>query len=66
VEDIPWEDDIEALKQRGVALMSTNWDSPIEAADELRSALGLPQDWSSMSIEQWKSVIDYAESMDTD
>jgi hypothetical protein len=65
VENVPWNDDapsVEDLKQKGVALMQSKWDTPIDAADELRGALGLPQDWSQMTAEQWQSVIDFAEA----
>jgi hypothetical protein len=65
VETLPWSDNapsIDDLKQKGVALMQAKWDTPIDAADELRGTLGLPQDWSQMTAEQWQSVIDYAEA----
>ena len=63
VETIPWEgESIEDLKQRGVALMTSKWDSPVDAGDELRKALGLPQDWSQMTADQWKAVIAFAEA----
>jgi|TARA_R110000822_G_scaffold60957_8_gene151315 hypothetical protein len=65
VENVPWNDgapSVEDLKQKGVALMQSKWDTPIDAADELRGALGLPQDWSQMTAEQWQSVIDFAEA----
>ena len=65
VESLPWDSSapsVDDLKQKGVALMQSKWDTPIDAADELRSALGLPQDWSQMTAEQWQSVIDFAEA----
>jgi hypothetical protein len=65
VETVPWEgESIEDLKQKGVALMTSKWDSPVDAGDELRKALGLPQDWSQMTADQWKEVIAYAEAKD--
>jgi hypothetical protein len=65
VETMPWEgESIEDLKQKGVALMTSKWDSPVDAGDELRKALGLPQDWSQMTADQWKEVIAYAEAKD--
>jgi hypothetical protein len=63
VETVPWDGpSVEDLKQKGVALMSSKWDTPIDAADELRTALGLPQDWSALTADQWQAVIDFAEA----
>jgi hypothetical protein len=65
VEDMPWTkegESIEDLKQKGVALMTSKWATPIDAADELRKELGLPQDWSQMTADQWHKVIDFAEA----
>ena len=64
VENIPWDtgESIEDLKQKGVALMTSKWDSPVDAGDELRKALGLPQDWSQMTADQWREVITFAEA----
>ena len=64
VESVPWdtEEDIDSLKQKAVALMTSKWDSPIDAGDELRNALDLPQDWSGLDAGQWKQVIEYAEA----
>lgn len=64
VEDVPWDagESIEDLKQKGVALMTSKWDSPIDAGDELRKELGLPQDWSQMTADQWREVITFAEA----
>lgn len=65
VETLAWDGpSIEDLKQKGVALMTSKWDSPVDAGDELRKALGLPQDWSQMTAEQWQSVIAFAEAKD--
>jgi hypothetical protein len=65
VEDMPWTkegESLEDLKQKGVALMTSKWATPIDAADELRKELGLPQDWSQMTADQWHKVIDFAEA----
>mgnify|MGYP003135802403 CR=1 FL=1 len=65
VEDMPWTkegESIEDLKQKGVSLMTSKWATPIDAADELRKELGLPQDWSQMTADQWRKVIDFAEA----
>ncbi len=64
VESVPWktEESIDSLKQKAVAMLTSNWDSPIAASEEIREALSLPSDWSDLSAEQWKSIINYAEN----
>lgn len=64
VESVPWktEESIDSLKQKAIALLTSNWDSPIAASEEIREALDLPSDWSDLSAEQWQAIIKYAEN----
>ena len=64
VESVPWktEESIDSLKQKAVALLTSTWDSPIAASEEIREALDLPSDWAVMTAEQWKAIIKYAEN----